>query len=131
MLNLAKKVGAISIEPITVGPFVADQYWTQVVAETPDQVGCALVIPAGAEITLSLARLHPFLEERIAAVFPLSMVHAHSHALMDSQASLNLSAEEARHLAESLCIGKDDRGPVSCGISRMGESQNAQSATVR
>ena len=105
MLDLYKKIGAVSIESIAVGPFVADQYWTQVVAETPDQVDCALVIPAGAEINLSLARLHPFLEERIAAVFPLSMVHAHSHALMDSQASLNLSAEN-RHLADRYALGK-------------------------
>ena len=60
VLDLAKKIGGVAIEPITVGPFVADQYWTRVVAEAPDQIDCALVIPAGAEITPSLARLHPF-----------------------------------------------------------------------
>ena len=117
VLDLAKKIGAVSIEPITVGPFVADQYWTRVVAEAPDQIESALVIPAGTEITLSLARLHPFLEERIAAVFPLSMVHAHSHALMDSQASLNLSAEELDTWLNRYTLGKTIEVPSLAGLA--------------
>ena len=117
VLDLAKKIGAVSIEPITVGPFVADQYWTRVVAEAPDQIETALVIPAGTEITLSLARLHPFLEERIAAVFPLSMVHAHSHALMDSQASLNLSAEELDTWLNRYALGQTIEVPSLAGLA--------------
>ena len=117
VLDLANKIGAVSIEPVTVGPFVADQYWTRVVAEAPEQIDCALVIPAGAEITSSLARLHPFLEERIAAVFPLSMVHAHSHALMDSQASLNLSAEELDTWLNRYALGKTVEVPSLAGLA--------------
>ena len=117
VLDLAKKIGAVSIEPITVGPFVADQYWTRVAAEAPDQIESALVIPVGAEITLSLARLHPFLEERIAAVFPLSMVHAHSHALMNSQAALNLSAAELDIWLNRYAVGKAIEVPTLAGLS--------------
>ena len=87
------------------------------VAEAPDQIDSALVIPAGAEITLSLVRLHPFLEERIAAVFPLSMVHAHSHALMDSQASLNLSAEELDTWLNRYALGKTIEVPSLAGLA--------------
>ena len=117
VVGLANTMGAASIEPVTLGPLVADQYWTRLAAAVPQQIDRALVIPAGAQITSSLLRLYPALDEGIAAVFPLSMVHAHSHALMDSQAALNFSAKDIDIWLNRYAVGKPVEVPTLAGLS--------------
>lgn len=114
--KLAARADIKEIITVTLGSYSPGQYWSQIIAAIPDQVDQALVISGASKVPKEMLRLRPLLTERVAAVFPLGMVHAHAHTLMNSQASLNLSVRDMNVWLNRYAVGKPIEIPTMAGL---------------
>lgn len=92
-----------------------DRYWCHLLAELPEEVDVALVIPAGALITADLLRLGALVSDKTAVAQPLGLQHEFARPFMTSDETLKLSVSDINQWLNRYALGRPVELPLLSG----------------